>query len=221
MLTIDDCIHNIRTKGVDQSLYAKDLEHLYRRCDFVKMLQKAEQSLRCISTIYLYNRMLLVSLYGLIPSLPRTVDIHKAECEALNISVEKVDAFLYPVYKISLPILLPNKRRKKADRNDAITSTVYAAVRRYCNENNIEPFEHATVIIATYYENSSFSIDNDNIDSAIIMNGLSGCFIRDDSCTCVGSTIYYSEQVIEGALTEIYIVDSKHDCEVYSKIKAE
>ena len=80
------------------------------------------------------------------------------------------------------------------------------------------PFAHATIIFLSHYQNGSVTIDNDNLDSAVIINSLNGRLIRDDRPE-VCNTMYYSK-VSEKAITEIYVIDSDHDVELLAFIKS-
>lgn len=220
MMNIFDCLGSIKSEAKDLNKLSEKLERLYLEGDFEKLLSAGEKSLRSVSDLYLLNRELLLSLYELVPSLPRTVDISKVELEALNISVEALREFDFPVYKISLPFLLPNKRKRDAFFRNAVTNTVAAAVRDFCNENSIWPIKHATVIFVSSYEGENYTIDNDNKESSVILNSLNGRLLRDDRPS-VCNTVYYTKQITEGAKTEIYIVDSDHDIEIFSLIKEE
>ena len=218
MMHIFDCIGSIKSGTQELVNLSEKLERLYFECDFEKLLSAGERSLRSVSDLYLLNRELLLSLYELTPSLPRIVDISKVECEALHISIEALREFDFPVYKISLPFLLPNKRKRDAFFRNAVTNTVAAAVMDFCSENNIWPLKHATVFFVSSYEGENYTIDNDNKESSVILNSLNGRLLRDDR-PGVCNTVYYTRQIAEGAKTEIYIVDSDHDIAVLSLIK--
>lgn len=220
MMHIFDCIDSIKSGAQELVNLSEKLERLYHEGDFEKLLSAGEKSLRSVSDLYLLNRELLLSLYELVPSLPRTVDISKVEFDALNISVEALREFDFPVYKISLPFLLPNKRKRDAFFRNAVTNTVAAAVRDFCSANNIWPIEHATVFFVSSYEGENYTIDNDNKESSVILNSLNGRLLRDDRPS-VCNTVYYTKRIAEGAKTEIYIVDSNHDIAIFSLIKEE
>ena len=121
-----------------------------------------------------------------------------------------------------MPYLIPNKRRKSAAFfKSALTETVIAAVRQFCLDNHIRPIARATVIFLSCFDfNPNTVADNDNKESAVILNGLNGFLLRDDN-SAVCNTIYYARQVDRNIKTEIYIVDSDHDVEILSMIKAE
>ncbi len=170
-----------------------------------------------VSKLYMMYRKLIVDLYDTVPALPHTVDIQRVDSSALHISVEAVKAFGFPVYKITLPFMLPNKRKTNASLfKNAITETVYDEVRVFRQENDVSPIKKATVIFLSYYSRSPIVVaDNDNKDCCNILNALCGVLLRDDNLsTC--NNIYYSRRVESGAWTEIFIVDSEHDIEVLS-----
>lgn len=89
MMHIFDCIDSIKSGAQELVNLSEKLERLYLEGDFEKLLSAGEKSLRSVSDLYLLNRELLLSLYELIPSLPRTVDISKVEFDALNISLKR------------------------------------------------------------------------------------------------------------------------------------
>lgn len=218
MVNINDCINNIMNRSCDHSIVAKALLLCFREGEYIKLLEKGENALRCTVDLYQLYRELLLSLYELMPSVPQTVNVNKFCWESLDISVERSAEFDFPVYKIALPTLLPNKRKRKVERNSVITESVSTAVSQFCSEHHIAPFAHATVVFLSHHQSGSIAIDNDNLDSAVIINSLNGRFLRDDRPD-VCNTIYYSK-VAEEIKTEIFIVDSNHDIEVLSFIKS-
>lgn len=220
MINIAECIEKMHLQMMEQGLTLKSIDHYFQICDYLKLLEEGERYLRRVLKMFLLSRELICSLYEMLPSLPQTVDVHKAVCNVLNISVGTVDTFPYPVFRITLPYLLPNKRRRKTERNDAIPGTVQTAVRQYCNENGIEPFQHATVFFVSYYGSGGSSIDNDNKESATIMNGLCGLLIRDDRPSFI-DTCYVAKQTDQDAKTEIYVVNREHGGEVYSTLESQ
>ncbi len=152
------------------------------------------------------------------PLVPKSRKVFEFCLDSLGISVERSKEFDFPVYRITLPFLLPNKRKRKAERNDIITESVRDAVSQFCRGHHIMPFAHATVIFLSHYQNGSVTIDNDNLDSAVIINSLNGRLIRDDRPE-VCNTMYYSK-VSEKAITEIFVIDSDHDVELLAFIKS-
>lgn len=218
MIDLDECIKKLKAELTDQDLSGKKIIDCYRGRRYSELPDAVETSLRTASTIYLLNRELLIALYELMPSIPQPINVHKACCEMLRVSVERSKDFSFPVYKISLPFLLPNKRKRNAERNRIITDSVNVAVGRFCREHHITPFVHATVILLSHYPIGGITVDNDNLDSAAIINSLNGRFIRDDRPD-VCNMIFYSK-VSEKAITEIFVIDSDHDIEVLSLIKS-
>ena len=218
MTDIDKCMNNLSDKALDHNLALKELLLCFREGEYMKLLEKGENSLRYTVELYRLYRELLLSLYELMPSVPQSENVYKFCRDLLGISVERSKAFDYPVYKITLPILLPNKRKRKVERNSVITESVSVAVSQYCSENHITPFAHATVIFMSHYQSGGITVDNDNLDSAVIINSLNGRLIRDDRPDAC-NTIYYSK-VSEKAITEIFVVDSDYDVEVLSLIKS-
>ena len=219
MMNIYENIERIKIGIADLIYFSRALYDRYKECDYLKLYEATEKNLRLVSSLYLDYRDLLFSLYELMPSLHGTAHIYNTVAESLNISVERVRKYPYPVYKISLPFLLPNKRGRQIDHKNAITNTVRLVVRQFCAENDVSMFNCATVIFLSYYDvNKPNLIDNDNKEGSVIQNGLIGSLLRDDRQN-VCQSIYYSLPTAEGAKTEIYVVESDHDVEVLSVIK--
>ena len=222
MISIDACIEYLKRRALAQENLLRKVERYYYGFDYEQMLSAAENSLRSLSNAYAYNRELLLSMYEVLPSLPH-IPIEELESNALGVTVESMTQFRFPVYRITLPFLLPNKRRRTEDFKNAITSGVSSVVRGFCTKHHIDPFEHASVIFVSYYSpDASFItiVDNDNKEGTVIMNGLIGSFLRDDGAT-VCNTYYCAKTISDSRLkTEIYVVDSRHDLKVLSAIKS-
>ena len=200
--------------------FAAKAERLLNECDNERLLSVSEKGMRSASDLYMAYREFILSLYEACPSLPRTVDISKVDTEAVKVSVDQIEGFAFPVYRITIPFLLPNKRKNARDYKTLITETVRDIITQFMIENHIRPFPKATVIFLSYYDqNPMVIVDNDNKESAVIINALSGALIRDDNCACC-NTVYYSRRVEKGKKTEIYIVDSAHYLELLSALKA-
>ena len=197
--------------------YIEKYEKLYNECDYEKLVTLAERNLKTVSDLHLAQRNLVNTLYEAFPSLPHHAD--DIEFNALHISVESLDKFHFPVYRITLPYLLPNKRERKTTFKNAITAAAISAIKMFCKRNRVVPFEQATIIFVSSYESETLNIDNDNKESVVIINGLIGRFIRDDRAS-VCNSIYYSRRIDHGAKTEIFIMDAANDIDVYSAIKA-
>lgn len=217
-MDIDECLDKVQAELTDQEISWKKLNTCFQERDYICLPDAAERCLCNASTVYLLYRELLLSLCELMPSASQSVNVYELCRELLGISVERSKEFDFPVYRITLPFLLPNKRKRKAERNDIITESVRDAVSRFCRGHHITPFTYATIIFLSHYQNGSVTIDNDNLDSAVIINSLNGRLIRDDRPD-VCNTMYYS-RVSEKAITEIFVVDSDHDVELLAFIKS-
>lgn len=189
---------------------------MYKSYEFIKLLNKAEKNLKTTSMLLISQRDMLLALYEAFPSLPQRMN--SILFDAFQISVVRLEQFKFPVYKISLPFLLPNKREKKAALKNAITDSVIAAVKQFCQNHSITPFSIAHIFIVSSYDGEYLNVDNDNKESVTIINGLIGNFIRDDRSSRLHTT-YYSKAIESGAKTEIYITDVNTDEEVYGAIK--
>lgn len=218
MMDIEECMNNLSDKALDHNLALKELLLCFREGEYMKLLEKGENSLRYTVELYRLYRELLLSLYEVMPSVPQSENTYKFCWDLIGISVERSKEFDFPVYKITLPILLPNKRKRKVERNSVITESVSVAVSQYCSEHSITPFTHATVIFYSHYESGGITVDNDNLDSAVIINSLNGRLIRDDRPE-VCNTMFYSK-ISEKAITEIFVVDSDHDVELLALLKS-
>lgn len=190
-------------------------------CDMERFVRVGKRGARISSGLYLAYRGLLLSLSRYIPEHPEIKTIHNEECEMMDVSVEQLEEFDFPVYKISLPILLPNIRRPHADFNNAVTVSVKEAVKRFCYEHSFRPFDRATMIILTYGGYPGMMVDNDNKEMSVVQNGMIPYFLSDDtpdSC----NNVYYFKRVGSNKeyRTEIYIVDSDHDLEVMKMVKS-
>lgn len=218
MMDIDECLEKVQAELTDQEISKKKLDACFRENDYFSLPDKAEKCLRHASNIYLLYRELLLSLCELMPSVSQSVNVYELCRELLGISVEMSKEFDFPVYRITLPFLLPNKRKRKAERNGVITGSVRDAVSQFCRGHHITPFAYATVIFLSHYPRGGVTVDADNLDSAVVMNSLNGKFLRDDRPE-VCNTMYYSK-FSKKAITEIFVVESDHDIEVLSLIKS-
>ena len=216
-MDIDECLDKVQAELTDQKLSWKKLKTCFQERDYICLPDAAESCLRNASKVYLLYRELLFSLCELMPSVPQSENVYKFCRDSLGISVERSEGFDFPVYRITLPILLPNKRKRKVERNSVITESVSVAVSQFCADHHIIPFDHATVIFLSCYQDGGVTVDNDNLDSAVIINSLNGRLIRDDRPD-ICNTMYYSK-VSEKAITEIFVADSDHDVELLSNIK--
>ncbi|MBK6087662.1 hypothetical protein [Ruminococcus difficilis] len=183
-------------------------------CDFDRFVSTTKKGARITSNMFLLYRELLLSLKESIPSFPGLDRINHIECEIMGISVEQVADFDFPMYKITLPMLLPNMRRRKEDYNNALAQTVNEAVHHFCIKNGIQPFEHAKVAFLTYCNHPQFAIDNDNKEASVIINGLIGHFLIDDSPYTCDTAYYCKSKGVGQNKTEIYITDNEHEIDL-------
>ena len=174
MMDIEKCMNSLSDKFLDHNLAFKDLLLYFRAGDYMKLLEKGENTLRYTVDLYQLYRELLLSLYELMPSVPQSENVYMFCRDLLGISVERSKEFDFPVYKITLPILLPNKRKRKVERNSVITESVSVTVSQFCADHHITPFDRATVIFLSHYQDGGVTVDNDNLDSAVIINSLNG-----------------------------------------------
>lgn len=145
MNTIYNYVEGIQNASQELLNNTRLVKKYHDECDFESFVSTARKGARITSNLCLMYRELLLSLNEYIPSLPGLERILNIECEAMGIFVERVAEYNFPMYKISLPMLLPNMRRRKEDFNNEVTMTVNAAVKRFCIEHNIHPFEYATI----------------------------------------------------------------------------
>lgn len=214
MLTIYDLIERIHSNSQEVEQIVCLLEKYHEEGNYDCLVSTIKRGLRVTSDMFLRQREILLSLHELLPSFSWSKGILDSKYETMNVFVEQLMDFDFPVYKVSLPLLLPNMRRRREDFNNAITQSVMDAVRCFCVKNNVRPFEVATVFYLSFGE----TIDNDNKEASVIQNGLIGYLLNDDSpATC--QSIYYHGNSEENRHTEIYVVDSAHDIEVLQFIK--
>ena len=198
----------------------RSLREYYDNDELERFERAAKRGARISSNLYLLYRWLLYSICQVSPTYNDAKTLIDDECEMMDVSVEQLGEFDYPVYKISLPILLPNIRRQHADFNNAVTASVKEAIISFCREHNVEPFKRATMTILTYGGNPRMMVDNDNKEASVVQNGLIPFFLYDDSpASC--NNIYYFKRVDskEEYRTEIYLVDTEHDIDVMKMIK--
>ena len=213
-------IEHIKKGALDLIDLADTLAVSCRESDCESLIESTEKTLQTASSVYMATRALMLWIYTGIPSVPRRLP--QMEAELLSVSIEKLKEFpSFPVYKISMPFLLPNKRKRNLERNNAITNAVISAVSEYALNNRIQLFRHATVFFVSSNKNVNYMIDNDNKDSSTILNGLLGTLLMDDRPTAC-NTAYYTKIIDDPSemKTEVYIVDSEHDIEVLSMIKS-
>ena len=214
-----DFIERIKKGALDLMVLSDKLEGLLRNCDYEGLLNSTEKTLLKASSVYMTIRGLILFLYTGLPSVPQ--QLPQIEAEQFSVSFEKLKEFSFPVFKISMPFLLPNKRKRNLDRNNAITNSVITAVDEYILHNSSPFLRHATVFFVSSNKNVHYMIDNDNKEASIILNGLIGRVLLDDRPTTC-NTAYYTKMVDDPkeVKTEVYIVDSSHDIEVLSMIKS-
>ena len=190
------------------------LEKYYEEANLERLVSTIKKGLRVSSDLFLRHRELLLSLHEQFPSLSGSDGMIGVHTEVMKVSVERLKEFGFPVYRVSLPLLLPNVRRRREDFNNAVTQSVKEAVRCFCVEKDVCLFDCATVIYLSY----GGTIDNDNKEASVIQNGMIGYLLTDDAPS-VCNSIYYYIRAEKDHHTEIYVVDSAHDIEVLQYIK--
>ena len=193
----------------------KRYKQVVEQGDFDTLTTLSENGLKKVSLLHLSHRDFLLSLYDLLPCTPHRAEI--IETDALQITVNKMAEFDFPVYKITLPYLMPNKRERKSYYKNAITNTVANAVDLFCKNNEIDQFNYATVFFVSSYENQSLNVDNDNKEVTSILNGLIGRFIVDDRASSCDIAYHY-QKIDSGAKTEVYISDTDDFMSVYNAV---
>ena len=221
LLTIDEYLEYIEKTNEKLRKGTRLLRKYYDEYDPERLVREGKRAMRLSSGLYLSYRDLLLSLDMDVPNLPGLERLFDDERKKMNISVEQLKGFDFPVYKISLPLLLPNKRRQCTDYKNALTEAVNTAVRSFSIDNDIRPFRYATMIILSYGGSPILMVDNDNKEASVIQNGMISFFICDDTPAACNNA-YYFKQVDDHKeyRTEIYVVDSAHDIEVLQFIKS-
>ena len=217
-MDIFDSINALSKISHELDNYVLKLDQYLHECDYEKLLSTAENSFVTALQTYMANRELLIALYGAIPSMPR--NLYRLEQNALQISIEQLQ-YRFPVYRIVLPALLPNKRKRKIDFRNAITNAISESVIRFCKDNKIYPLRHATVIFVSHYCNETkIMTDSDNLESSCVINALSGVLISDDHPGVCSTHFTVKKSPDQVCLTEVYVVDYEHDLEILSIIKS-
>ena len=179
----------------------------------------AEVCLRASSDLFLMYREILLTLYESSQPLSNYIDLEGIECLAMHISIEKIDKPDYSFLKLTLPFLLPNKRQRKSDYNNALTQTIREAAIRFRNEKNYFPLLHSAMFIVSYCDNPVTMVDNDNKECSVLINSLCGSFLRDD-CPSACDTFFLHRYSEDAPKTEVYIADRMDEIEVLTLIKS-
>lgn len=194
------------------------LEQSLHECDYEKLLSTAENSFVTALRAYMANRELLIALYDAIPSVPQ--NLYRLEQDTLQITIEQLQ-YSFPAFRIVLPALLPNKRKRKIDFRNAVTNSISESLIRFCKENKICPLRHATVIfVSRYGHETKIMTDSDNLESSCVINALSGVLITDDHPGVCSTHFTVKKSPDQVCSTEVYVVDYEHDLEILSIIKS-
>ena len=155
---------------------------------------------------------LTVHVRQLVSTLPE----NRADCyghgdvsaDAFEISVFTDSLNGKPAYVIDLPFLLPNRRTSTSFFKRTIVQAIRKALRDFCAQNSIKPFEKASVTFVSFYvpnQNRKMRHDNDNTEISGVLNALTGLLIHDDSSLCCDLHILsrdgnksFSRVIIEG-----------------------
>ena len=218
MINICAILRSIKSELSKLQIESERAEEYCMYGNFKRFANKAEVCLRASSDIFLMYREILLTFYELSPSLSKYIDLEEIECLAMHISIEEIDRPNHSYLKITLPFLLPNKRQRKTDYNNALTHTIREAAIRFRNEKIFYPFSHAAVFIVSYCDNPVTMVDNDNKECSVLINSLCGLFLRDD-CPSACDTFFLHRYSEEAPKTEVYIADHTKEIEVLTLIK--
>lgn len=141
--------------------------------------------------------------------------------QVLEISVEKLP-LPYIVYKVEMPFLLPNQRKKWTAFRDTIGKSLNYALTDFQKKNDIVPIENSSVSFVTYYSSihRNYIHDNDNHDSRDVLNLLNNIFILDDD-SLICDTHYFAKLSTEASRTVVYITDKNNFACFYNEVLCE
>ena len=128
----------------------------------------------------------------------------------IDISIMQIDYKEFSAYKITLPVLLPQKYGQIGTYKDMWLNSFKAAVERYCRNNNvIERIDNPGVAFVhrfTKYTDNRIVKDTDNYDISFVMNMLQTYFISDDR----NASLYRcNKDDASESCTEVYVMDKR------------
>ena len=141
--------------------------------------------------------------------------IDKTLMDPDNISVEEIEK---DIYKISLPIVLPNKKHRRFIPNydNAYRMPIYESLRRAFSGIRPRYDEKVSVIISYTFPDTQKITDYDNIDTVHLLNCLASFFLIDDSPTFYN--LHACGRVGEESRTDVYVMPEKSFPSVWKKI---
>ena len=113
MMDIEECMNNLSDKALDHNLALKELLLCFREGEYMKLLEKGENSLRYTVELYRLYRELLLSLYDVMPSVPQSENAYKFCWDLLGISVERSKEFDFPFIKSPCQFCFPTSGRER------------------------------------------------------------------------------------------------------------
>ena len=130
--------------------------------------------------------------------------------EHIDISIKQIEYREFSAYKITLPVLLPQKYGKVGTYKDMWLNCFKAAVERYCSKNNvIERIDNPGIAFVhrfTKYTDNQIVKDTDNYDVSLVMNMLQTYFISDDR----NASLYRcNKHDASESCTEVFIMDKR------------
>lgn len=129
----------------------------------------------------------------------------RKSAEVIGIDIQKLNT-KYTCYKITLPFLLPNQRKKWAAFKDTIGKSLYYAITTYKENHTIDKISNAAVSFVSYYNNSHkmYIHDNDNQETRDVLNLLNNVFIEDDN-SLICDLHYFSKLTQSKSASEVYV----------------
>lgn len=112
MNSIYSCVEAIQDASREFLGNTRKLEKYLDECDYEGIVSAGKKGAGISSGLYLMYRELLLSLHEYIPCLPLLNRIPDIGCETMGISVEQMDTFDFPVYKIK-KLDQENKQRQR------------------------------------------------------------------------------------------------------------
>lgn len=222
MINIKKCIEQIRNRTNDLN---EDVSVIETITDNVS---ESSSKIKKIIEKALHNtEMNWVSLrelyYVMNYNQPQNIlkDYYDSSIQVLEIGVEKLP-LPYIVYKVEMPFLLPNRRKKWTAFRDTIGKSLNYALTDFQKKNDITPIENSSVSFVTYYSSihRNYIHDNDNQDSRDVLNLLNSIFILDDD-SLICDTHYFAKLSKKASRTVVYITDKNDFACFYNDILCE
>ena len=129
--------------------------------------------------------------------------------ENIDISIKRIEYKEFFAYKITLPVLLPQKYGQVGTYKDMWMNCFKASVERYCESNVIERIDNPGIAFVhrfTKYTDNRIIKDTDNYDISFVVNMLQTYFISDDR----NASLYRcNKHDAFESCTEVYVMEKR------------